>query len=69
MTEFIEECKAVLRECKKSGMPVKVNDVMFSHDFEFDFDEETEFLFIRFRVAYIGGIVASIRYDEIKSFG
>lgn len=68
MKEFIEECKETLRECKKGGIPVKVNGVMFSQDFEFTFDDKTEILFIRFCVAGISGIVASIGYDEIKSF-
>lgn len=83
MNEFIEECKKVLAECRESGVGVKVNGVMFSQKYEFDFNDASERLYIRFNLDFndpserlfirfsiggIGGIVASICYDEIKSF-
>lgn len=67
MNEFIEECKKVLAECRESNIPVRVNGFRFSEKFEFDFDDNTETLYIRFSVANISR-TASIGYDEIRSF-
>lgn len=64
----IEEMKNIVEQCKEDEKAlIEINNLKFSSDFEFNFNDKWGKLFIRFCAAGISGIVASIDYNDIKS--
>ena len=63
----VEEIKNIIEENNAKHIGTCINNVFFNHGYVFDISEEFNQLYVRFQVANISGIVASIDIEDIKT--